>query len=181
MTEFLKPEEIWIQTYTGKAFYPLAPRVEDIDIEDIAHSLSMQCRFTGHTKDFYSVGQHCAEISEIVPEEDALWGLLHDASEAYLVDLCRPLKRLEKLGSPYREIEARLMLAICERFGLAPEQPASVKEADLRMLMTEKRDLMRVPPLPWVDQGEPYEARIHPLSYFGAKEFFLGRFEACKS
>ena len=84
----------WVQTVTGKAFYPLKPDPSLISIEDIAWALSMQCRFAGHVLHFYSVAEHCVYISNSVPMEDALWGLLHDATEAYLTDVPRPLKPL---------------------------------------------------------------------------------------
>ena len=93
-------------TYTGRQFFPLTPRQEDIDIEDIAHSLSRLCRFNGHCKSFYSVAEHSYRISYIVPPEFALWGLLHDAGEAYLSDLPRPIKHQIP---EFIEIEERLL------------------------------------------------------------------------
>ena len=72
----------WIQTYTGRQFWPLDPRVDEIHIEDIAHSLSMRCCYGGHLTDFYSVAEHSVLVSLHVPQEFALWGLLHDAAEA---------------------------------------------------------------------------------------------------
>lgn len=84
----------WIQTYTGRQFWPLDPKPEEVCIEDIAHALSQQCRYAGHTIRFYSVAQHSVEIALRVPRAAALWGLLHDAAEAYLVDLPRPVKYL---------------------------------------------------------------------------------------
>ncbi len=138
----------WILTYTGVEFYPLDPRPEEIHIEDIAHALSMQCRYTGHVRAFYSVAEHSIRVAEICPPEWKLWGLLHDASEAYLVDLPRPLKRHSEIGRLYRETEDRLMIAICERFGLTWQNPAPepVERADRGMLWIEARDLM--PPHP---------------------------------
>jgi len=136
----------WIQVYSGGRFWPLDPRPEEIHIEDIAHALSMQCRFGGHCEEFYSVAQHCVEVSFRVPLEDAAWGLLHDAAEAYLVDLPRPVKYWSIIGRAYREAERRLMTAICERFGLPSREPDSVRMADEIMLMTEKRDLMKQGP-----------------------------------
>jgi uncharacterized protein len=96
----------WIQTYTGKQFWPLSPLPEDIVIEDIAHALSMQCRFGGHVRTFYSVAQHSVHVSLLVEPQYALWGLLHDAAEAYLVDLPRPIKKFSEMGLLYQEIEA---------------------------------------------------------------------------
>src|SRR4051812_6540197 len=83
----------WMQTISGKAFFPLDPRPADVDIQDIAHALAFQCRFGGHVKEFYSVAEHSVRVSLICAHEDAKWGLLHDATEAYLSDIVRPVKR----------------------------------------------------------------------------------------
>ncbi len=131
----------WIQTYTGQVFYPLDPRPEEIHIADIAHSLSMQCRFSGHVREFYSVAEHSVRVSIACPPEHAEWGLLHDASEAYLIDLPRPLKRFSEMGRLYMEAESRVMSAVCERFGLSIQIPSIVERLDRVLLMTEKRDL----------------------------------------
>ena len=132
----------WISTHTGRRFWPLDPRPDEIDIRDIAHALSNQCRFSGHSNRFYSVGEHSLRVSGIVPPEHALWALLHDASEAYLVDLPRPLKHTPGFAEVYREAEARLMLAVAERFGLDPVMPDEVERADQILLATERRDLL---------------------------------------
>ena len=82
----------WIQTYTGKQFYPQDPRVEDIDIEDIAHALSLTCRFNGHVKEFYSTAQHVVLSSMFAPFYCKWEALHHDDSEAYISDLTSPVK-----------------------------------------------------------------------------------------
>jgi hypothetical protein len=167
----------WIQTFTGRQFWPLRPRVEDVAIEDIAHALSNMCRYTGHVRTFYSVADHSVRASLMVPREDALWALLHDASEAYLVDLPRPLKRAAVFGELYRQFEAALMLVICEKFGLPPAPPASVGVADLVLLHTERRDLMGREAQPWRDPVEPLPEKIVPLSPKSAERLFLLRFQ----
>lgn len=106
-----------IFTFSGRTIRPLHPDSSDIAVEDIAHALSQNCRFTGHTRLFHSVAEHCVRVSLIVPEELALEALLHDASEAYLSDVARPIKRAEEF-SFYMEVEGRLERAIAERFGL---------------------------------------------------------------
>ena len=131
----------WLQTYTGKRFYPLAPRVEDIDVFDIAHALSLQCRYGGHVTRFYSVAEHCVILSHVVSLENALWALLHDATEAYLVDVPRPVKRLL---TNYRDIEAVLMATIVDVYGIEPVMPEEVSIADARILINE-RDLLMNP------------------------------------
>lgn len=105
----------WIQTYTGKKFYPLNPREEDIDIRDIAHALSLEPRWGGATEVPYSVAAHSIAVSQCVPDGHRLAALLHDASEAYLRDIPRPLKR-SAIFSEYRFAEIKLQEAIERRF-----------------------------------------------------------------
>src|ERR1051325_11429351 len=105
----------WMQTFSGRRFYPLSPRSDELDPADIAHALSLLCRYGGHVERFYSVAEHCVLMSEWVDPANALAALLHDATEAYVVDVPRPLKR--QLAG-YREIEAAVWLAIATRFGL---------------------------------------------------------------
>jgi hypothetical protein len=110
----------WMQTFTGRKFYPTAPLADDIDIVDIAHALSHLCRYAGHVDRFYSVAEHCVKVSEWVEAVTgdtgaALEALLHDATEAYVVDVPRPLK----VQLPdYRRAEGRVQLAVWQRFGL---------------------------------------------------------------
>src|SRR5258706_13895138 len=82
----------WIETYSGKQFHILDPQLDEIELYDIAHALSMQCRYTGHCESFYSVAEHCVIVSMLVPKEMAIAGLFHDASEAYLTDEVSPVK-----------------------------------------------------------------------------------------
>jgi hypothetical protein len=129
----------WMATYSGGRFHPLTPKVEDISIVDIAHALSLQCRYAGHTNVLYSTAEHCIHIASVLPDELKLWGLLHDASEAYLVDIPRPLKRYLP---DYREIERRVMDVICDSFNLCRQEPALVRELDDRIIENERRELM---------------------------------------
>src|ERR1035437_8189217 len=130
-----------ITTFSGIRFWPMLPNPADIRIEDIAHALSNQCRFGGHAREFYSVAEHSVRVSQHCPPEDALWGLLHDASEAYLCDVPAPLKELPAFEA-YRAAERSLQGTIATRFGLAPEQPESVGDADRTILRVEIRDLL---------------------------------------
>lgn len=132
----------WIQTFCGKRFYPFDPRPEEVFIRDIAHALSLINRFTGHTREGMSVAQHCVHVSQVCDPRDAKWGLLHDASEAYMQDLSRPIKHRPEMKF-YRDAEQRVLEVIAERFGLKMPIPLSVHQADRRMLLTERRDLMR--------------------------------------
>ena len=168
----------WMQTFTGRQFWPIDPRVEEICIEDIAHALSNQCRYAGHCRDFYSVAQHSVIVSLACNPTDALWGLLHDAAEAYLVDLPRPIKRFSDLGTHYQVLEKALMEVICKRFGLPLVEPASVKKADNVVLVTEMRDLMAPPPVKWAVSwdNEPLPEPIYAWAPEEAKRDFLRRF-----
>jgi hypothetical protein len=167
----------WLQTYTGRAFWPLDPDPAEIDIIDIAHALSMLCRYGGHAREFYSVAQHSVLMSWKVAPENALWALLHDASEGYLVDLPRPLKHFLP---DYKRFERRLMIAICLRFGLDLTEPDEVKAADNRILVDERAVLLGEPPLPWhsVENVDPLGVEIQPWAPVVAKEKFLARFTA---
>ena len=163
----------WIQTYTGRQFWPLNPQPDQIDIHDIAHSLSLQCRFNGHCRSFYSVAQHSVLVSHAVPRQDALWGLLHDAAEAYISDLPRPLKNT---APEFRAAEHRLLTVILATFGLQEHMPASVAWADDALLATELRDLMRPAPESWGLTVEALELTVEPIGAVEAEALFLQRF-----
>lgn len=166
----------WIQTFTGRQFWPLEPRLEDIDILDIAHALANLCRYGGHVEQFYSVAQHCVLVSYAVPAEHALRGLLHDASEAYLIDVPRPIKRAQGMDA-YRAAEKRLEAAIYERFGLAAQDPDCIKTADNQLLRTEQRDLMKPAPAAWKDyRVGALEETIIPWSPGYSRHMYLKRF-----
>lgn len=173
--EEFDPEDAWIQTYSGKRFTPTNPKYSAIVIQDIAHALSMQCRFSGHCKKFYSVAQHSVLVSYLCNVEDALWGLLHDATEAYLVDIPAPLKRSGKFDA-YLDFEKEMQTAICQRFSLPEKEPPSVKIADKIMLATEARDLLVSLREDWTYAVEPAPFRIDPLLPEAAEELFLKRF-----
>lgn len=165
----------WMQTATGRQFWPIDPRADEVFPEDIAHSLAHQCRYAGHCRTFYSVAQHSVLVSLAVPPKDALWGLLHDASEAYLVDVPRPVK---PFLCGYKSAERAVTAAIASRFGLPPEMPASVKVADERILADEAAQLMAPPPVPWNLRYLPFGITIDPLPPAEAKALFLARLEA---
>lgn len=136
----------WLQTYTGRQFWPMDPRADEVFIEDIAHSLAMQCRYAGHGMRFYSVAEHSVLIARAAPLEHALWGLLHDASEAYLVDVPRPVKR--HLAG-YKEAEDRVTAAITAAFGLPAAMPGIIHEMDNRIIADERAQNMRDCIVPW--------------------------------
>lgn len=186
------PEGQWIQKATGGVFHLEDPQADEVCIEDIASSLSKLCRFTGHTKEFYSVAQHCVLVSRFCNKEDALWGLLHDASEAYTGDLSRPLRLLWKGVAitenvylrGFKEVESAIQCAVCQRFCLAPDMPAGVKAADNMMLLLERRDLL--PYVEWptdniklweLDKvGKLPAAKLTTWTHEQSKDYFLARY-----
>lgn len=139
MTDYSDRRGDFIITYTGKRFYPLDPRPEDINILDIAHSLSLLNRFTGHTEFPYSVAQHSVAVSYALHHQYQaskymqLSALMHDASEAYVNDLARPLKRMLP---DYTAAEKAILDVIDAKF-LVNTRHALVKEVDNRALVTE--------------------------------------------
>lgn len=173
----------WIQTFTGQKFYIFDPRPDDIRINDIAHALANTCRFTGHCPEFYSVAQHSVYVSWHCDKADALWGLLHDAAEAYIADVSRPLKQsFRQAGfTAYDAAEDRVMEAVCHAFGLPLEQPASVKKADELLLATEGRDFFKASENGWRHQpanGYPVlDERLHPWNPVFARRMFHQRFD----
>lgn len=171
----------WLKTYTGKAFYPAMPDPGLICIEDIAHALSQLCRFAGHCSDFMSVAEHSFNVLCDVKTKTSdrnVWktAFLHDATEAYVIDLPSPIKRM---CENYREIERRVADAICERFDLIypidPHHPI-VKESDLRVFVAERKALF---PPPKVGEKSfhlgirPAKVDIRCLSPKEAKKLFL--------
>ena len=157
----------WLQTFTGLQFWPLDPYPEDVCIEDIAHALSNICRYGGHSRAFYSVAEHSVIISDAVllasrvttdnhhqmiiyDHNEALRALLHDASEAYLADVPRPVKPFLK---GYMELEHNVEMAIALAFDLDHLESPMIKELDSRILWNERAELM-------TDMG--HEWAMHP-------------------
>ena len=166
-----------IKTYTGVMFDPLNPNLELIDILDIAHALSMLCRANGHFRSFYSVGQHCINCMKEAAargysERVQLACLLHDASEAYLSDVTRPVKQeLPK----YLEIEKPLQDAIwLKNLGnpLSREEYAQVFEIDDVMLYHEFLSLMDT--RLWDSEPKIYSApRFAFMEFADCRELYL--------
>jgi len=173
----------WIQTYSGGKFYPFDPEPQDVHLADIAHALSNVCRFAGHVREHYSIAQHSVLVSEAVPADAALWGLLHDAAEAYTGDLSRPIRQGLRISTMEGElaifdsIERRILECIADRFGLPQVIPASVWYADNMLLAAEARDLFVTPPVDGWNKGLPAPSKeeIVPWSHEVAKHRFLRR------
>ena len=199
----------WMQTFTGRAFPVLEPTAADVSVVDIAYGLAFQSRFNGHTRRYYSIAQHCVLVSEIfegmapefiwgnefhefTPREWGLVGLalLHDAPEAYLGDIVRPVK-LSIQG--FEELEARAMRAILEALGFggvlfvdAAERERAgrlLKLADRVALATERRDLMGPPPRPWesIESVEPWPMPLESLAPERAFIEWMARLDVIRS
>lgn len=126
---------------SGKLINIREPEVDMIDIADIAHSLSMICRFGGHSNRFYSVAQHCVIVSAMAPVEIGFEALMHDATEAYLGDVIKPLKII--IGKSYKELEERFMNQIIKRFDLDCANLEQVKKYDMDALVLEHEFLQK--------------------------------------
>lgn len=185
--------EDFVRTFSGLHVRPLALDPGPIDIMDIAHALSHQCRFNGHTRSFYSVAEHSVRVAELVPMCDRLAALLHDAAEAYLGDIVSPLKRRLRVyrleGTDWATVEAtdihlaelRLRVHICHQLGLPADMPPAVEHADLVLLATEMRDLMGAPPEMYDIAASPLSNAIVPWQPAQAKERFLQTFQSARS
>jgi len=172
--------------YSQNGLDIMDPKVEDILLEDIAHSLSHLCRFNGHCREFYSVGDHSLHVASELPSELKIYGLLHDAAEAYMGDIIAPLKQEESLSN-LNYIELKLLDVIFEKFGLMKlyelgDHWNTVMKVDAKMLMTERRDLI-IPP--WGSWGryesyKPYNFRIEPMEQGQVEVQFLETFRNLK-
>lgn len=169
----------FMQTYTGRKFYPLDPKADEVCIEDIAHSLSLQCRYAGHCILFYSVAEHSVLIARWLVKNHfgpltALHGLLHDAAETYLVDLPSPVKRDMPI---YKAMEERVWReAIAPAFGLSAKIPDVVHEVDSRIIADE---LVNLKPMDWhKGHDNPLGVSIGCWSPSVAEEEFLATYDA---
>lgn len=165
----------YVSTFLGNRFYPLVPRIDHVAIEDIAHGLAYQCRFNGQTRQFYSVAQHSLMVAALVPTDLRLAALLHDAAEAYLGDMVKPLK---VLLPEFAVIEDEVTRIIARTFDIDFTDYAPIKRADLVALATEKRDLMPHSTERWhyLDEIRPMAQPIVCMPPDQAKQAFLMEF-----
>lgn len=160
----------FVATFTGK-FWPLDPRADEIKIEDIAHHLSMQCRYGGAGRLFYSTAEHSWLLSHAVPKKHALAALLHDGGETYLPDMVRPMKRH---FPDYTKAEERIREMIFRKYGLRPEMPPEVIEADDRICADEKAQ--NLPEIDWNHNPVPLGVTLRFWTPRMAEFEFLTRF-----
>jgi hypothetical protein len=178
----------WMQTFSGGRWYPQSPRPEDVRIEDIAHALANTCRYAGHSERFYSVAEHCILICAAMNRdgqsvERQLAGLMHDAAEAYLCDIPRPLK---PLLTNYLEMERIHEFVIQDALGLAfaghaPETKdfLGTKFYDNHILYDESKALFTSPNAHWHDKYAPgLGVTIRGLTPKQAEDIFLEMYHA---
>lgn len=171
----------WIVTFTGKKFYPLDPDPLAIDPMDIAVSLSRTVRWRGFTRDFFSVAQHSVLVSEDLADRgfalaEQQWGLMHDASEAYIGDLPRPIK--QQIPA-FKTAENKILQAVAGRFDLPWPIPKEVHWVDNVMLVTESAVLMTHHPEGWhlkYDYKPDPNKEINPVPEHEAYVLWMKRY-----
>lgn len=178
-----KPKEIsngYIETYSGKKFYPLNPFNSEIDIIDIAHALSLLCRYNGHTKVFYSVAEHSILLSEYTEKilkrnpRDVQFALLHDAGEAYTSDIPTPLK---KELPEFKNMESVIDAAVLYHFNLPSAKPNWLKDIDTRIIRDERMTFMSRSNNIWfVDELKPLDIKFKFMTPEIAEFIFLEEF-----
>lgn len=166
-----------VRTYSGNDVDLLNPDPRTIAIEDIAHHLAKLDRYNGASHFPYSVGQHSLLVSDLLPKQLKLTGLLHDATEAYLGDVVSPLKALLP---EYRKIESNVYQAVCKAFSIPYPRSKCIKQADRAIMAVEMEqvvmwpDLSKRPDLP----PAPENVKITPMRWQDVKEAFLERFRS---
>jgi len=166
----------WIRTYTGRQVSLVDPQPENIDVIDIAHHLSQICRFTGASREFYSVAQHSVLVASMLSPHTRIHGILHDASEAYLNDVTTPLKHLLP---EYMKMEKNMQVAIYRALEVQfpnPQEDTQVRYADTVALATEVRDLGGGRLDEYGLGVEPNKNVIEPLSPPEAEQLWMEEF-----
>jgi hypothetical protein len=175
----------WMRTYGGGQFFPFDPKIEDINIQAIAHHLAMEVRYGGGPRDYYSVAEHCVLISEALerdgyPYKVCLDGLLHDAAEFVMGDTPRPRKNALREKFPaaagfLKNAEDAISKLVAEKFNLNWPLPEAVHEYDRRIIKDEIATLFDA--APWSYVAEPLRVQINCWDWHHAKRYFLRRFE----
>jgi hypothetical protein len=165
----------WIETHSAKYFQYLKRNPENIVIEDIAHALSQICRFSGQCKEFYSVAQHCCIVHDVAPSHLKLDGLLHDASEAYISDIPRPVKTIVY---QIKELETFIQMQVAQRFKLSFPYKSQIEILDTQLMLAEAQQLFRQKVAWWVEGMDPLDVIVTPCwNPKIAETEFLKRFD----
>lgn len=162
-----------ISTHKGDFFDFNNPERYTFSIETIAHALSNICRYGGHSNRFYSVAEHSVLVSQVVPPELALCGLLHDASEAFVGDMPSPLKAM---CQSYRTIEEKVHKAIASQYDLPYPFPHSIKYADKQVYKAEREQITSVDDEVWHVDIPAADVMIVGYPPVIAKDLFLTRY-----
>lgn len=163
-------DPVYMETVSGRRFDPMSMGADDIDIRDIAHALALQNRYNGHTSGPISVARHslwvAREVGVLTMHDPALMfiGLMHDASEAYLGDIIRPLKHRE-WARGYLEVEARVESLIAERYGFTFPYPAVIKQADNNVAGGAERTARGSWFGDWREDEAAFLSNFHTLNY----------------
>jgi 5'-deoxynucleotidase YfbR-like HD superfamily hydrolase len=163
-----------ISLLNGGHFDFLEPEKSVYGVEDIARGLSHTARFSGQTHRPYYVSQHSIIVSKVVPEEFALEGLMHDAMESFMTDIPSPLKRLLP---GYIELEKRAEADMCKRFGMKFPFHPSIKEADIKVFLAERRDMQPCVTEVCYEGYEPYPNKIIAWDSHMSYIYFMRRFK----
>jgi 5'-deoxynucleotidase YfbR-like HD superfamily hydrolase len=180
----------YMRTSTGKRYYPMDPRPDEVEIEVIAHHLAMKCRYAGATRVFYSVAEHSVYVTldSLLRTADvrlAKQCIIHDGSEAYNGDLIRPLKYDAAFSAPFKHVEELNERAICQRFEIPYPFDPRVKESDEAVTAAELRQLLNRAPEDtgsWKNDNLHDDTRVAPfviagLTPFEARSLFLALFQ----
>ncbi len=162
----------YIETWNCVKFYPLDPRPEEIVLEDIAISLSRQCRYLGHIDYHYSIAQHCVLLHDYIEAPHKKQMLMHDGSEAYLCDIPRPIK---PLLTNYKEIEYKLQTMIYQKYGIDIVEHPRVSDLDRRIVLDEKKALKSKSDTVWNIPGGPLGIEVVQWSQARAYDEFMSR------
>lgn len=178
----------YIETYTGRLLTPLDPDPADMSVQDIAHALAMKCRYSGHSRNFYSVAEHSVLMAEWFEKQDcafrALYALLHDANEAYLPDVPSPVKQ----ALPWwAEIEGRMDKAVMRFFNcyLLRDRAimSDVKRADTRIKLAEAESLLVSGGMSfgaWAQDFTPLPVQVRCWTPARAKQAWLDAYDRLK-
>lgn len=187
------PDKNCITTFTGRSFNLLYPTADMVCIEDIAHHLAMVCRWSGSVRSFFSVAQHSILVSRVCPPELQKWALLHDAAEAYIGDLSRPLKAILRdmelpnvLSSSFDDIEEVILRQVAVAFELEWPKPDALSHYDDQIQKFEGLTLVAhdgrfhdrsgaVAEIPDLERAIP-EAYATPMLPADAETAFLARY-----